>query len=1171
MKRHILFLILLAVTAALQAQKLVSVGEGYSKTSVNTAIFRTNSLVTDGDKQYISYYDPDGYVVVGRRKLGTDRWTLQRTQFKGKVEDAHNVISMMVDGDGYIHLSFDHHGNPLRYCRSVAPDSLSFGELEPMTGRDEEDVTYPEFYRLADGDLLFVYREGASGRGNMVMNRYYTHKRRWERVQSILIDGENQRNAYWQLYVDGQGTIHVSWVWRETWMVETNHDLCYARSHDGGRTWERSDGTTYKLPIRADNAEYICRIPQGSELINQTSMTADDNGNPYIATYWRDADSDVPQYRIVWNDGSAWHSEQVSHRTTPFSLSGGGTKMIPIARPRLVANKGEVLYIVRDAEQQLRAALYSTSHIGSGEWKLRELTDFSVDAWEPTIDSELWKSRHQLHLFLQTTSQGDAEKTVETEPTMVSVMEVATDEAQRTRQLIDLVNRHWQQNNSPEVRSFWDNAAYHTGNMEAYRLTGNEEYLNYSLRWAEHNEWKGAKSNDKSRWKMTYGESDDYVLFGDYQICFQTYADLYNILPDEKRIARAREVMEYEMSTPRHDYWWWSDGLYMVMPVMTKLYRITGNELYLDKLYEYISYSDSIMFDADENLYYRDAKYVYPAHKTNNGKKDFWARGDGWVVAGLAKVLQDLPRSNAHYEFFANKFREMCAAVAAIQQPEGYWTRSMMDPEQAPGAETSGTAFFAYGIMWGINNGYLDEATYMPVFRRAWSYLSEQAVRADGTVGYVQPIGERAIPGQVVDANSTANFGVGAFLLAACEYVRYLEAGNNADRRYWTSLAYKMAYPVLSNMAKGELQKNMQVEVSPTWDGRDRRVTYMECFGRLMAGIAPWFSLPDDDSEEGKMRSELRGLALKSYANAVDPQSPDYLLWHKEGQPLVDAAYIAESFLRAYGQLWEPLDEKTKQRYVEEFTQMRRVDPPYTNWLLFSSTIESFLAKAGAKCDAYRVNSAIRKVEEWYTGDGWYSDGPSFAFDYYSSYVFHPMYLETLQTMDGANLGTRLDYRKYYNRALRRTQKFSLILERFISPEGTFPVFGRSIPYRMATMQPLALMAWYDRLPAGVSRAQVRCALTAVMRRMFADGRNFNESGFLTIGFCGNQPNIADWYTNNGSLYMTSLSFLPLALPASHPFWTDAPQPWTSVRAWGGSPFPKDHVWKDEIQTWDLY
>ena len=393
-----------------------------------------------------------------------------------------------------------------------------------------------------------------------------------------------------------------------------------------------------------------------------------------------------------------------------------------------------------------------------------------------------------------------------------------------------------------------------------------------------------------------------------------------------------------------------------------------------------------------------------------------------------------------------------------------------------------------------------------------------------------------------------------------------------SDRQYWCSLAYKMAQPVLENMAKGELQKNMQTEFSPSFDNRNRKVLYMECFGRLMAGVAPWLTLPDDATAESKQRKQLREWALASYKNAVDPQNPDYLCWGIGGQNLVDAAYIAESFLRAYDTLWKPLDEVTKKRYLAEFAKLRHIDPPYTNWLLFSSTIESFMAKAGGDFDEYRVNSACRKVEEWYVGDGWYADGPVFAFDYYSSYVFHPMYLETLQAMVDAKVNSRLDYQKYYDRELRRCQKYSIILERFISPEGTFPAFGRSIPYRMATMQPLALMAWYQTLPSDLSNGQVRAALTKVLHRMFDQQNNFNEKGYLSIGFCGNsQKNVADWYTNNGSLYMTTLAFMPLGLPADHPFWTDAAQPWTQVKAWNNQQFPKDHQWKDEIVTWDKW
>jgi rhamnogalacturonyl hydrolase YesR len=346
-------------------------------------------------------------------------------------------------------------------------------------------------------------------------------------------------------------------------------------------------------------------------------------------------------------------------------------------------------------------------------------------------------------------------------------------------EIIRKVNTYWQTNHPAEVRAFWDNAAYHTGNMEVYKLMKDKQMLDYSIRWAEHNKWQGATEPDPQKWKyQQYGEGQDYVLFGDWQICFQTYIDLYQLeASGNHKVQRAKEVMGYEADSKAHDYWWWADALYMVMPVMTKMYKLTGDEKYLNKLYENLLYTDSIMLDKETGLYFRDGKYVYPKHQTASGKKDFWARGDGWVLAGLAKVLQDMPKDYQHQPFFAEKFVRLAQAVKQLQQPEGHWTRSMMDPHQAPGYETSGTAFFCYGLLWGVNNGYLPKKEFEPVIKKAWNYLTTIALQPDGKVGYVQPIGERAIPGQTVDANSEANFGVGAFLLAACEYVRYIQAG----------------------------------------------------------------------------------------------------------------------------------------------------------------------------------------------------------------------------------------------------------------------------------------------------------------------------------------------------------------------------------------------------------
>lgn len=432
LKNTILTLFLL-FSLTVSSQTLSKIGDGYAQTSVNTTIFRQSSVITHGDYQFAAYYDADGYVVLSKRKLakkGNDGdWQVQRTQYKGNVRDAHNIISIGIDGDGYIHLSFDHHGHPLRYCKSKQPLSMEFGELQPMNGNDEKNVTYPEFYKLPDGDLLFAYRSGSSGRGNLVMKRYRLKEKRWENLQDVLIDGEKKRNAYWQLCVDAQGTIHVSWVWRETPDVATNHDLCYARSKDGGKTWEKSDGTRYQLPITAATAETAFLIPQNSELINQTSMTADSQGNPYIATYWRDQDSNVPQYRLVWKDlKDNWTSCKIFERTQPFSLGGVGTKMIPISRPRLAVKekKGrvETYYIFRDEERGSKVSVAKCKNLAKGKWKVSDITDFAVDAWEPSYDISLLNTRQRLDVFVQQTKQGDGEKVAQSQPTPVYVLTV---------------------------------------------------------------------------------------------------------------------------------------------------------------------------------------------------------------------------------------------------------------------------------------------------------------------------------------------------------------------------------------------------------------------------------------------------------------------------------------------------------------------------------------------------------------------------------------------------------------------------------------------------------------------------------------------------------------------------------------------------------------------------
>ncbi len=403
--------------------RLSNVSEGWAANSINTVVFRKNSLTTFRDTQFIAFYNKDKFVVLGKRKTGSENWILKQTTYKGNTADAHNSISIVTDGAGFLHIAWDHHNNPLNYCRSIAPGSLDLADKIKMTGLNEQKISYPEFYKLPAGDLLFLYRNGGSGQGNLVINKYSIESGKWKQVQQNLIDGEDKRNAYWQACVDASGVIHLSWVWRETPDVASNHDMCYAKSTDGGLTWQKSTGEKYRLPINEVTAEYACKIYQNSELINQTSMCTDENGNPYIASYWRDKNDSVPQYHLIYKRAGEWRISNLNFRKTVFSLSGKGTKRIPISRPQVIAWHNKLALIFRDEERDNKISIAVNKNSKKNKWKVSDLINDNVGSWEPTYDTELWKEKQILNLFVQKVEQADAEGMTNAPPQMIKILE----------------------------------------------------------------------------------------------------------------------------------------------------------------------------------------------------------------------------------------------------------------------------------------------------------------------------------------------------------------------------------------------------------------------------------------------------------------------------------------------------------------------------------------------------------------------------------------------------------------------------------------------------------------------------------------------------------------------------------------------------------------------------
>jgi hypothetical protein len=375
-----------------------------------------------------------------------------------------------------------------------------------------------------------------------------------------------------------------------------------------------------------------------------------------------------------------------------------------------------------------------------------------------------------------------------------------------------------------------------------------------------------------------------------------------------------------------------------------------------------------------------------------------------------------------------------------------------------------------------------------------------------------------------------------------------------SDRDTWIAIMRRLADPVLTNLANGTLKARMPVEQAA---GADRRaVTHLEALGRLIAGIAPWIELRADDTAEGRLRAHYADLARRAIARAVDPRSPDFMNFTRDRQPLVDAAFLAQGILRAPRELRDSLDTTTRRHVIAALESTRAIMPSFNNWLLFSAIVEAGLQSLGATWDRTRVDYAVRQHEQWYTGDGAYGDGPQFHWDYYNSFVIHPMLIDVLEACKEESTA----WKEIAVRVESRATRYAAVQERLIAPDGSFPAIGRSIAYRCGAFHLLAQAALRHRLPDGVSAAQARGALTAVIRRTIDAPETFDANGWLRIGFCGHQPGIGEAYISTGSLYLCSVALLPLGLPASDDFWSAPPQPWTSVKAWSGQPFPIDHA-----------
>ncbi len=708
----------------------------------------------------------------------------------------------------------------------------------------------------------------------------------------------------------------------------------------------------------------------------------------------------------------------------------------------------------------------------------------------------------------------------------------------------------------------WTNATLYRGMFAWAEYTGNNEYFDFIRNIGQEHDW--------SLLKRRYHADDLCVA--------QTYVLMYEKFGDEDMIFETKRRMDYVVGHPSEvdimlgvkdasDRWSWCDALFMAPPVYVQMYNIFEDEKYLQFLDREFKNTVSCLYDTEHHLFYRDVRFL--EKKEKNGEPVFWGRGNGWVYAALAFILEDLPTDHYTYGYYLNLYKEMTQAVLKCQDENGSWHTSMLDHQTYPEAETSSSSLFTFGLAYGVNSGILEGKEYKLAALKGWEALKSY-VREDGCLVNVQPIAAAA--GKKNVEGNTEVYGVGAFLLAGTEMMKMdqkkktlkarksapgkkADGSGQADREYWVETMLKIVEPVFVNLSQNTLKKNMPVETSILRNPVDRtKVTYLEAFGRAFCGIAPWLNLGADDTKEGKLRARYIDLAVKSITNAVDPESPDYLSFGPpEKQHLVDAAHVALGLLHSKDVIWPALDSLTKQRLIDEFKSTRTMTPPPSNWLLFPAMMEVALLEFTGEYSAEPVEHAITKHEEWYKGDGWYGDGRFFNNNYYNSFVIQPFLVEITKVLKAHGK----PYGELYDAVLTRIIRHSDQQERLISPDGTYPVMGRSMAYRFGAFHLLSHVSLMEKLPLHIEPAQVRCALTAVLKRQLVP-ETFDKNGWLTIGFCGHQPSVAERYVSTGSLYVCNLVFLPLGLPADNPFWTAPAAQWSSQRAWGGLPIRPD-------------
>jgi rhamnogalacturonyl hydrolase YesR len=759
-----------------------------------------SSLFTHRSTQYAAFYAADGALTLARRTLGADAWEVRRATSAKRNSRGQGALAMIVDGAGCIHLVKTSDRGSLTYMRSVAAETLELGPSEPMTGNQDSKISHPAFLRLADGNLLFVYRDDSSG-GDLVLHHYTTATRAWKQLHQNLLHGGSAHTAHPGLHLDQYGTIHMAWTWRDSSAADTTCTLAYARSKDGGVTWTAVDDQMLETPISPQPAGRSVHVPTTQAIMGTPAVAADARGRPLIATYWPPQDERIPQHHLIRFDGSGWKSHQVTRwkNAAPTGRVAASSALFAEARPHRPA----AAYLVfRDDERDGRAVVARCPDLAAADlaWNISDLTSGPVAGGKLTYDPEQWRRMVQVHLFVRSAGPhtGKSSHQVNTilwSPRLAVLSDgraaqsanlaepIDSSRLERPFEAGDILHfleraADWQlaQPYNRDPRD-WVIAPFYIGALEAAERSASPRLHDELARRFAQLQWMPAPKD--------YHADDQCVI--------QAYFEMHRRTGDAASLAPSPALFERILAKPAttpldwgqrgsQDRWSWCDALFMAPASWLDAYTVTKDTRYLEFMNREWWLTTETLYIASDGFYARDESYL--DLREPNGKRLYWSRGNGWVVAGLARCLDRLPRDYRDRARYEDLFRSMMTAVLAAQQPDGLWRTGLLDPASHPARETSGSAFYTFAMAWGINRGLLDRARFEPALRRGWNALTA-CVGEDGKLQHVQPIGEA--PAHFAPTHSEP-FAVGAFLLAGAEIHRLVsvETPKNSPMRRGT-------------------------------------------------------------------------------------------------------------------------------------------------------------------------------------------------------------------------------------------------------------------------------------------------------------------------------------------------------------------------------------------------